>query len=420
MRKFVSCVVLLALLLCMSLTVSAAGSASISGPSTVRAGDTITVTFYAGGGILGGAGSVSYDDSVLTLQGYSSAVGGTWAVEFNGNNFVFYDNSMENPITGSSSIFKATFKVSSSAEPGSTISVTASGITLSDGESDTGAGSRSYSATIAKPLSDNCNLSSMTVSGATISPAFSPSVTNYSASVPFATSSISVNATAEDPAAKVSINNPSLTAGGTTNVRVTVTAENGATKTYTIAVKREQDPNYVKSSNNNLGSLSVEGYVLSPAFSADVTQYYVWLPYETEQVSISASAADGKASSSVGACDSLTPGVGTDVPVTVTAEDGSQKVYTVTVVRAPEHSKAEQYLTGEREPAPTEPATEPVTEPAAEPEITQPATEIPMEAPVEKEGKTYGAGMLIAVAIISAAAGAAILAIINSLRRRNY
>lgn len=423
MKKFVSFVVLLALMLCMSLTVSAAGSASMSGPSTVYAGDTITVTFYAGGGIYGGSGSVSYDSSVLTLQGYSASKGGTWAVEFNGNNFVFYDNSMENPIDGSAAIFKATFQVSSSVEPGSSISVTASGITLSDGQSDTGVGSRSYSATIATPPSDNCTLASMTVSGATISPAFSPSITSYSASVPFTTSSISVNATAEDSAAKVSISNPSLTAGGTTNVRVTVTAENGATKTYTIAVKREQDPNYVKSNNNNLGSLSVEGYALSPAFSANVTQYYVWLPYEVEKVSISASAADSKASSSVGASDQLTPGVGIDVPVTVTAEDGSQKIYTVTVVRAPSHDKVEQYLTGEREPAPTEPVTEPVTEPETAPETepeTQPETQIPAGNQPTENGKTFGTGTLIAVAIICAAAGAAIVAIIYALRNRRY
>lgn len=420
MKKIVSCVVLLALLLCIPFTASAAGSASMSGPGTVRAGDTITVTFYAGGGIYGGSGSVSYDSSVLTLQGYSATKGGTWAVEFSGNNFVFYDNSMENPIEGSSSIFKATFQVSSSAEPGTTISVTASGVTLSDGNSDTGVGSRTYSATLAAPLSDNCNLSSMTVSGADISPAFSPSVTSYSASVPFTTSSISVNATAEHSAAKVSVNNPSLTAGGTTNVRVTVTAENGATKTYTISVKREQDPNYVKSNNNKLGSLSVEGYALSPSFSTDVTQYYVWLPYETEKVNISASAADGKASSSVGTCDSLIPGVGTDVPVTVTAEDGSQKIYTVTVVRAPSHDQVEQYLTGEREPAPTEPETEPVTEPEAEPE-TEPVTEAPLEPPVVQEpekAKSFNLGTLIAVGIICAAAGAAVVAIVNMLRRR--
>ena len=87
----------------------AAGSASMSGPAVVRAGDTITVSFVAGGGILGGSGSVSYDTSKLTLKGYTQIIGGSWAVEFSGDNFVFYDNSMASPINGSTTIFTATF-----------------------------------------------------------------------------------------------------------------------------------------------------------------------------------------------------------------------------------------------------------------------------------------------------------------------
>ena len=96
----------------------AAGSASLSGPGTVRAGDTITLNFSAGGGIHGGNGSISYDSSQLTLQGYSGALGAPWAVEFSGNNFVFYDNSMESPINGTQTIFTASFQVSSSVKPG--------------------------------------------------------------------------------------------------------------------------------------------------------------------------------------------------------------------------------------------------------------------------------------------------------------
>ena len=130
----------------------AAGSASMSGPAVVRAGDTITVSFVAGGGILGGSGSVSYDTSKLTLKGYTQIIGGSWAVEFSGDNFVFYDNSMASPINGSTTIFTATFTVNAGLATGTAISVTASGVTLSDGQSDTGAGSPTYCATIAAPL----------------------------------------------------------------------------------------------------------------------------------------------------------------------------------------------------------------------------------------------------------------------------
>ena len=108
----------------------AAGSASMSGPAVVRAGDTITVSFVAGGGILGGSGSVSYDASKLTLKGYTQIIGGSWAVEFSGDNFVFYDNSMASPINGSTTIFTATFTVNAGLATGTAISVTASGVTL--------------------------------------------------------------------------------------------------------------------------------------------------------------------------------------------------------------------------------------------------------------------------------------------------
>lgn len=410
MKKIFSVILVLAALFCMVIPASAAGSAYWGGPKTVRAGDTISLTFYAGGGIYGGSGTVSYDSSVLTLKGFSAAIGGSWAVEFGGSRFVFYDNSMASPISGSAAIFKATFVVNSSVAPGTNISVSASGVTLSDGQQDFGAGSPTYSATIAPPLSDNCNLSAMTVSGATISPAFSPSTTKYSAKVPFTTSSIGVSATAEHSSAKVSVSNPGLTAGATTTVKVTVTAENGAQKTYSISVAREQDPNYVPSNNANLSALSAEGYAISPAFQKDVTQYYVWLPYEADAITLSAEKEDGKASYSIGKYEELIPGEGTDIPVTVTAEDGTEKVYTVTVVRAPAHDKVEQYISGERETEPTEPETEP-TQPETEPAPTEPVVE-------EDPPKTTDKKILVLTGILGIVVGAGLMALILVLARK--
>ena len=103
-----------------------------------------------------------------------------------------------------------------------------------------------------------------------------------------------------------------------------------------------------------------------------MTDYYVWLPYEADSVSISADKADSKAKVVVGTYEELLPGKGTAVPVTVTAEDGTEKVYTVTVVRAPAHADTEAFLNGEHEEEVTEPETEPLTEPITEP-ITEPS-----------------------------------------------
>ncbi len=409
MRKVLGCLLILSVLLCLAPAALAAGSASLSGADTARAGDTITLTFTAGGGILGGSGTVSYDASQLTLQGYSSCLSGSWTVEFNSNNFAFWDDSLSSPISGSKAIFKATFKVNGSVTPGTQINVTVSGIRVSDGQAETSLGSRGHTITILDPLSDNCNLASMTVSNAAISPAFSPATIGYSASVPFEISSLNISAKAEHAGAKVSISNNQLTPGGTTTVKVTVTAENGATKVYSIKVARAQDPNYVPSSNAELSEIIVEGQTLSPAFQADITQYYIWLPYETETVSVSAKVADSRSKLSVGTYEQLTPGKGTEIPLTVTAEDGTQLSYTVTVVRAPAHEDVEDFLNGvPAEPPVTEEPTEPVTESTTEP------TEVPDTEPAAQNSQDYS----VIAGIVGFVLGAALTALIMTLVRK--
>lgn len=359
MKKILALVTVALLLMSIAPTTYAAGNISWKGPDTVRAGDTITLTFSAGGGIYGGSGSVSYDSAQLTLKSYASAIGGNWEVEFGGDKFVFYDDKLSTPLTGTTAIFKATFVVNKNLQEGTEISVSVKSVKLSDGTQDASIGSRTYSKVIAPPLSGNCTLESMKVTNAKISPSFSPNVTSYSASVPFTTESLKVSADAQHSGAKVTVKSPTLTPGGTTTVTVTVKAENGATKTYSIKVKRAQDPNYVPSANNNLLELQVDGVQLSPVFSSDVTRYIVWLPYETDKAELFATAQDEKATVQIGEAADLQPGKTTDILVTVTAENGAKKEYTVKVFRAPAHEDADAFLEGNRpieEPAPTIPA----------------------------------------------------------------
>ena len=347
MKKIVS--ILTVLILCFALmlpvTVSAASaSASLTGPGTVRAGDNITLSFNLNGsGIFGASGTLSYDSSQVTLAGTSQKIGSPWAVEFNGNNFVAYDNNLSNPISSSKTLFTVTFKVNSVAA-GTNIKISYTGVTASDGSADASVGTVTYSTTVAAPLATDNNLASLTVSNATISPAFSAGTTNYTASVPFEISKLNVSATAADGKAKVSINSPTLTPNGTTKVTVTVTAENGAKKTYTISVKRAQDPNYKASGNNNLSAITVEGFLLSPGFNADTTQYVIWLPYETTSVKISGSAADSKASVVVVGGDTLVAGQDNPIKVICTAENGGKKEYTIIAKRAAAHDGSVEEL----------------------------------------------------------------------------
>lgn len=362
MKKFIVFTVLVAfcLTLMLPLTVSAASaSANLTGPSAVRAGDTITVNFnLKGSGIYGASGTLSYDSSQLTLTGTSQKIASPWAVEFNGNTFVAYDNNLSNPINSQKTLFTAKFKVKSVAE-GTKINISYTGVTATDGSADAKLGTVTYSTTVAAPMSTDNNLKSLTVSNATISPAFSASTTNYTASVPFDVAKLNVSATAADSKAKVAVNSPNLTPGGTTKVTVTVTAENGSKKVYTISVKREQDPNYKASGNNKLSSITVDNFLLSPGFDADTTQYVVWLPYETTSVTIGGSAADSKASVEVVGGDNLAAGQDNPVKVVCTAENGDEKTYTVIVKRAAAHDGTVDELPDG--PEPSTPSTEQTT-----------------------------------------------------------
>ena len=373
-----------AILLCVTLfavTASAvSANATLTGPGTVRAGDTITLTLNLNGsGLYSASGALSYNSSQLTLVSTAQKIGNGWAVEFNGNNFVAIDNNLANPIKSNTALFTVTFKVNSSVAVGTKITVSYTDVTATDGKADANVGTVSYSATVAAPASKDNSLKSLSVSNATISPAFNTNTTSYTAEVPFDVSKLNVSAAANDGKAKVSINSPNLKPGGTTNVTVTVTAENGSTKTYTIAVKRAQDPNYVASSNNDLSGITVNGFLLSPVFSADNTSYVIWLPYETDSVSVSGTAADSKAEVAVEGGTGLIAGADNEIKVICTAEDGTQKVYTVIAKRAAAHD-------GSTEPTdpPTEP-TEPSTEPDDEPTVPAP-TEPQMPSGSENNG----------------------------------
>ena len=387
------------LLLCVSLFAvtasAAAATATLEGSGTVRAGDTITLTFYLNGsGIYGASGTLSYNTSQLTLVSTDQKIAGGWKVEFNGNNFLAIDENLEKPINSKTALLSVTFKVNSSVATGTAINVSYTNVTTTDGNADTNVNAPVYSVTVAAPKSTNNNLESLTVSNATISPAFSTNTTSYTASVPFDVSKLNVTAKAADSKAKVSVSSPNLVPGGTTNVTVTVTAESGSTKTYTIKVTRAQDPNYTASSNNDLSGISVDGFLLSPVFSADNTSYVIWLPYETDRVTVSGTASDAKASVRVEGGDNLIAGADNAIKVICTAEDGTEKVYTVIAKRAAAHD-------GSTEPEPTDPpATEPsATEPAGTDNPPQPSGGVQIWVVIVASAVCLAAGLGVGILI---------------------
>lgn len=370
-------VMVMILSLAMPLTAGAAGTASLEGPGVVRAGDTITINFCVNGSNIEGAeGTLSYNSGQLTLVGSQQAVGSPWVVEFAGSRFVAYDNDMEKPINGKAVLMALTFKVNAGLAAGTNISVSFADVKVSDGTNETAVGTISYNATLAEPLSNDCELSTMTVGNATISPAFSAGTTSYRADVPFEVSKLNVSATAHDAKASISIDSPTLAVNGTTNVTVTVRAESGATKTYVIAVHRAQDPNFKASTEAALTSITVENFYLSPAFSEGRTNYIVYMPFEFSSLSVSAVNKDAKGSYRIEGNEGLKVGENI-VKVIGIAEDGvTEKVYTITVMRG-------ESLEGATDPE-TEPETEEPTEEPTE-ETEESAAETETEAPSESE-----------------------------------
>lgn len=323
---------LLAMLFLLPQRAEAAG-ASFSGSTSLRAGDKVTVTFsVSGSNIVAIQGILSYDSN-LELTGTSQLVSSPWAMDMNGSTVVLYDNSLTHPINNSS-VFSVTFRVKSGVAAGTAVSASVNNITVSDGNSDTSLGSASWSATVAAPLSSNARLSSLSCGSGSLSPSFAADTTSYSVTVPYDVTSLSLSYSTQDSGAKVSVSGNSLSVGSNT-VTLTVTAANGNTKNYVIYATRQQDPNYVPSSNALLSSLSLSSGTLSPAFDPEVKDYVVYLPYEAEQVELSGVAQDGKARSVTGSSAELEPGDNA-LTVVCVAEDGTtQEEYTVHVYRMP-------------------------------------------------------------------------------------
>lgn len=84
--------------------------------------------------------------------------------------------------------------------------------------------------------SSNCNLKSLQISPGTLEPAFSPSTTSYFVQVDEDVTSMVVSAVAEDEKATTAVRGAGLIEPGANTVTVTVTAENGAVKVYTLSV----------------------------------------------------------------------------------------------------------------------------------------------------------------------------------------
>ena len=211
----------------------AAATASISGGGNYKVGQTVTIKFTYSGASYGTAKVIfRYDTSVLQFKNCSGTSGGT-----SGVTRVSLSSGGSNTL-GCTLTFKA-------VGPGNTTvkAETEELYDIDENDLSSSVSTKSTTVSVTNPstqVSSNANLSSMSVSAGSLSPSFSPSVTSYTINVGSDVSVCTISAKAQDSKATISVSgSKNLKAGK--NVRsVTVTAENGSTKTYTITIYKAE------------------------------------------------------------------------------------------------------------------------------------------------------------------------------------
>lgn len=398
--SFLHALLVLALVLSLIPTAAFAAGASLkSSKSTLRAGDSFTLTYSVNGtDVQGLQFSLKYDSTNLTYSGHKFKISG-WSSSANGTNFTTYDGSGSG-FTGTKAIVAFTFKVKSGVATGTGLSASVS-CTGTNSAGSSMSLSASWSGKVAAPLSGDATLKALSCSNASIN--FTGN-SEYRVTVPYEVSSLKLSATPNHSGAKVSVSGNKLGVGSNT-VTITVTAENGATKRYYIYATREQDPNYVPSSDAAISALSPSSGRLSPAFQADITDYVLYLPYEVTELTFNATANDSKArgvsqlreilsvveelpqdeAADNAASEPAAPDTGTEEPaepvytvlpdgeplpegetrytVTCTAEDGTTtKDYVIHVIRMPQYEGVlPEIIAPITEPVEPEPEPEPTT-----------------------------------------------------------
>lgn len=192
-------------------------------------------------------------------------------------------------------------------------------------------------------LSNNANLATLSVTSTpqgTLSPTFTSTFYNYYTYTYDSTvSTINIAATLEDSTNASIVSGTGDYSSSDTGANIVTTAEDGTTKTYVVKFSRN------KSSDNNLKSLSIDGYNLNETFVSSTTLYTATIPGTVDTINISAEANDSNATIVSGTgSHSLNYGTNT-IQVKVKAENGAEKDYTITVTRSKKDISALSDLT---------------------------------------------------------------------------
>lgn len=311
-----------------------ASSIAVSGASSASPGNTVNVS--VGGSFTGrvnvtvsngyGNKSIWVENNTVTVPvtvGSSgtttiTAVSDDGTSDSNGNNL--------GVIRGSKSIQIVQPTPTPTPAPTPT-PTTPSNNTNSNSATKTATKSTSSSTTSTK--SRNAYLSKLQINQEGLTPNFNKNKTSYAVTVGENVNDLKVTAVAEDSKSKVAISGNTGLKNGDNKVYITVTAQDGTKKVYTITVTKTGDAN---KSNSYLQNLIVENAILSPEFSKEVFEYDCGtVGKSVETLKILAFGENENVKIDITGNDKLSEG-DNKIIVKVTSEDGTTtKEYVITV-----------------------------------------------------------------------------------------
>lgn len=266
--------------------------------STVSVGNNVTATISVSGSDLSAYTIyVSYNSSVLQYNSASGSAivnGGGGTVTASGTSagsfsisFTAIANGSGSITTSGSDVYDINGNAISISHAGATVTVATASNNgdTNNGNATTEAGETTET-TEDDGRSADCDLASLQVSPGTLTPAFSADRTTYSLQVDEDVTSVVVSASAADGNATTSVSGANSIQKGKNTVRVTVTAENGAVKVYTINVQAGEDvgdPVATIDGKEYSFVMNEDGLEAPEGFTAGTTTYKDWdvLSYES-------------------------------------------------------------------------------------------------------------------------------------------
>ena len=328
--KSVICIILiLAVIVVLSPISKAAGLTISFSQSTANVGDNVTVT-VTGSGITGSvnlsvSGNATLSQNTVWVENGSASVNatinGTGDIRITATAASMADSTTAAEYTGST---------------GGTITVANTSSSGSSSSSSSSTESTPRVTTTTSQESSNANLSNLGIRPNDFS-GFRPGTTTYNVTVPEDVESVEVYATAQDSGATVSGTGSRALQNGANVLNVTVTAEDGTTKTYTINVTREgtKDEEDQTEENtetvNGLSNITIGDLELNPSFSPDVYEYTVDYIGEDTSLDIQAVATDPSYTVEVLGNEELKEGENTITILVTDGEGNNVATYQLTV-----------------------------------------------------------------------------------------